>query len=285
MQENKSENIPLENDEEQDTGSIGFTHHPNWIPISDRLLAKIQAGSGAVFGTFLSVHLVNHISANFGPHIYEILQKTFRIYYQNRWIEPVIIFASLGVHAVSNAIAIYRRMVKQKHKSKEKIEEEESIPTQQVPLLNPLDLHRYAGYFLSGIIFVHIAGTRGQGILFGTPIGFTAVSFTLINHPIVFYPYYALLACSGLYHFSFGTQQICRIFGLRVPPALAPSRKLFWILNGVGGILLLSSLLSFGGWYRTASTSLFPELIANEQKLFKFILGGLSWKALSTRNV
>ena len=47
-----------------------------------RRLARVQAGTGVVFATFLALHLVNTMLGALGPAVYDGVQRVLRLYYQ-----------------------------------------------------------------------------------------------------------------------------------------------------------------------------------------------------------
>jgi len=228
MEEKSSERVP-----------ITEVHWP-----SEGVLIRIQALSGAAFATFATIHLANSVSANFGYHLYDGLQELLRKYYQNPIVE-ISLAGALTVHVGTSLARVWRRF----QRNAKKQTETKSVFYWPKLEWTPLSLHRYTGYFLSAIIGVHINFTRGISLRFGQPNDFSTVSFSLTRYPIVFYPYYALLATSGLYHTYFGILQVCKLFGIKVPPFLSTRGKFFWGTMGVGTISLLSAILAFGGNY------------------------------------
>lgn len=75
------------------------------VPLYPKLTTAI---SGLAFGSFLSLHFVNTMSASFGPLGYEEVQTYLRQYYQHPLVEPLL-FGSLGVHVCSGAYLWYKR--------------------------------------------------------------------------------------------------------------------------------------------------------------------------------
>jgi len=222
----------------------------------DRLI-KWQAGSGAVFGSFLSLHLANAVCANMGYETYNRVLGIFRLYYQNRLTEPILLGSGL-VHMTISAIRFNRRQqmnaTLQKHANDdytrpEKTNEPLTSFSKFVSTLSPLRLHRYAGLYLQVVIIGHVAATRLPYVLYGKLADFSLVAWSLKMWPFAFYPYYILLGSCGLYHLSFGIQQAAKVFDIKLPKAISPKKKLFWVGIGVGAVALISAVLAFGGAY------------------------------------
>lgn len=107
------------------------------------LIVCVSAASGIAFSTFLGLHLVNTLSANFGGEAtYNTVQQLFRHYYQNKLVEPgmqlrqwhtklnpkkaidlnynvlsvVVVGAALGIHMGSSALRITKRWLNNRKK-------------------------------------------------------------------------------------------------------------------------------------------------------------------------
>jgi len=156
--------------------------------ISEPTLIKIQAGSGVVFSTFLSLHLTNTIVSHNGQLFYDEIQRIFRTYYQNPIIEPVIL-GSLAVHLSSCFLRFIRRK-KNDNKLNNKLEEAKinNKPNivQEVKdiikLSEPvpsLKVHRLTGYILSAFVGGHIIACRILPLLINDKADFTLMSFSL----------------------------------------------------------------------------------------------------------
>ncbi|CAG8460538.1 8033_t:CDS:1 [Diversispora eburnea] len=79
-------------------------------------LTIVQAGTAAVFTTFLVTHLSATALASFGG--IELTNKTIvlgRVYYQNKFLEPIVVFGSLCGHIIAG---IAKRVIKQYWKYK-----------------------------------------------------------------------------------------------------------------------------------------------------------------------
>jgi len=191
-----------------------------WSKLKLPSLRTIQLYSGGVFSSFLTLHLTSTACANWGPLVYNKSLNVFRYYYQNPLVEGILL-SSLVVHSAAGIYTVSTR--KQQ--------------TTKIPLT--LYLHRISALYLVATIVGHISATRILGLVFGEPRTFSHVSFTLDTWPWLFYPYYTLLAISGLYHMSYGLLQIFKKIKL--------SRTWWWCL-AIGGIgcLLISGVFVFG---------------------------------------
>jgi hypothetical protein len=103
-----------------------------------------QAASGSAFGTFALLHLGNIAAAHFQASGFNSVERIVRCtsnflflkyvvfllgslghslhcryYYQNPILEPLLIIGSLGIHAISSYILVYRRWTKPTNLQKE----------------------------------------------------------------------------------------------------------------------------------------------------------------------
>ena len=117
------------------------------IPISNHTLRAVQSISGMTFSTFLTLHLANQWTAPLGSLWYDEVMALLRKVYQNKFVEPVLIFGSIGVHMAASGILIYRRTNKTVHRDEKEVEQSPS-PKVSIPL--HLKLHRLSGYILPG---------------------------------------------------------------------------------------------------------------------------------------
>eukprot|EP01119_Soliformovum_irregulare_P006063 TRINITY_DN1780_c0_g1_i2.p1 TRINITY_DN1780_c0_g1~~TRINITY_DN1780_c0_g1_i2.p1 ORF type:complete len:251 (-),score=45.67 TRINITY_DN1780_c0_g1_i2:42-794(-) len=229
-------------------------------------LHQIQALSGVAFSTFSSVHIITAISANFGPETYERVLRFFRIYYQHPLIEVTVVGASLVTHVVSSSIIASRRESKKTATNS----------PQKFKWLSPLGLHRLSGYYLNLSMVGHIVATRLRGYLFASPADFAFISLTLARWPLAgfFYPYYALLAISGVYHTAYGLASAKRTLTHKGPKWFKPGSTSFKVAVGTGCVAILSSILAFGGWYfPLPEASKMAAFMASERGLLNLFLG------------
>jgi hypothetical protein len=199
---------------------------------------KIQALSGAFFGLFVVAHLYNHAIAHFGVEAYTKLQHQLRTVYQNPIVEALI-FASLGVHMLSNAILITRRWKR------------EADPKAVRNISFSQKLQRWSGYLLGAVIVGHIFATRFQQTLFNPELDgdFALATYTLVHNGAFFFPYYFLFGSLGLFHLSFGfLKAFDLILGTRIHRKITESAA-FYFLMTVGSALIMSILLAFAGYY------------------------------------
>jgi succinate dehydrogenase/fumarate reductase cytochrome b subunit len=193
-----------------------------------RRLARIQAGSGLAFFVFLALHLANTMLASFGAGAYDGLQRTLRPLYQAPVLEGSLIGLALIVHVTAGVKRMRLRG-----------------PARKPPTLR-LRLHRLSAYFLSLFIVGHILATRGASLGFGVSPEFAGVSWAMLKAPLFFFPYYTLLALTGLYHGVHGSLLALGVLGVRVPAWLQRGPT-FWLPVGASAVLLIASVLAFGG--------------------------------------
>lgn len=189
-------------------------------------LARLQARTGLVIAVFVVMHLTTALAAHFGPEGYDGMQRLTRFVYQNP-VSEIVLLTAIVVHVIASV----RRM---------RLRTKREAPNLRVRL------HRYAGYFLLLVIIGHVAATRLPALLYGIHVGFAALSYTMTRYPYYFYPYYALLALSGLYHMAHGVPVALGTLGVRVPQALRKGPT-FVIPVSVLGVGLVLALLAIGG--------------------------------------
>jgi len=227
--------------------------------ISEPTLKKIQAGSGMVFSTFLSLHLTNTILSNNGQLFYDEIQRMFRTYYQNPIIEPVIL-VSLGVHLSSNFLRFIRRKKNEKRLNNKLEEAKINNKPQIVQELNDnikasepvisLKVNRLAGYVLSAFVGGHFAAARIAPLIVNDKADFSLISYTLDAWPYIFYPYYFVFSLSGVYHLAHGLVQAKQVFiTTKNDWRKTTESTIFRVLVGVTGIAVVSGVLAFGGNY------------------------------------
>jgi len=228
--------------------------------IPQKTLRKVQALSGVTFGAFLSLHLVNAWTANGGHLLYDGTQKFFRLFYQNPFIEPIII-GSLVIHTIASGIRFLQRSIEESGviHCKPNSEEDDTCKSDSPTIGKALQYHRYSGYFLATFVGGHFLATRGIDLIFNSKPDFSLISFSISKWGFLFYPYYFLLASCGLYHLSYGLIQSARTFQIKVPSFLSERSNLFWGLIGIGIAASFSSVLAFGGNYFSVPVERFAE--------------------------
>jgi hypothetical protein len=92
---------------------------------------------------------------------------------------------------------------------------------------------------LLGVIAGHVLATRSPSLFEGFHPGFAGLSFSLWWLPAIFYPYYAALALSALYHGTNGLFIAASVFGWSVPSGLRTGWGYGLPLTALGSILLL----------------------------------------------
>jgi len=233
--------------------------------ISEPTLIKIQAGSGVVFSTFLSLHLTNTIVSNNGQLFYDEIQRIFRTFYQNPIIEPVIL-GSLAVHLSSCFLRFIRRNKNDK-KLNNKLEEAKINNKPEIvqeikdiiKLSEPvpsLKVHRLSGYTLSVFVGGHIVAARIIPLIFNDKADFTLMSFSLEHWPLLFYPYFFVLGSSGVYHMAHGLVQAKQVLiSSKNDWRKTTESTIFRVLVGITAISVASGILAFGGKYFSVNKS------------------------------
>ncbi|MEM8769162.1 MAG: hypothetical protein AAGE43_17085 [Pseudomonadota bacterium] len=192
------------------------------------MLKQIQAATGLIFGLFLVFHLLNTWLAAFGPGVYDGVQGAFRIVYQAKVVEALIL-AALAVHLIVGVLRI-------------------SLEPRRT-LTPRARWHRYAGFFLLAFIGGHILAVRGSSWFYNVYPGFEGLAFSIAAVPGYFYPYYFLLAVAGLYH---GLNGASLALGRLAPAGASPSVLSTVALKRTtvaGAFLTLAALGGLGGWY------------------------------------
>ncbi|RIB23939.1 hypothetical protein C2G38_2071373 [Gigaspora rosea] len=237
-------------------------------------LTLVQAGTAVVFTTFLVTHLSATAVAVIGG--IELTNKTIvlgRVYYQNRLLEPIIVFGSLWGHVLSGlikrGIKLYwkykkqdvRKLTGEVHEKVEKIVTDEKneqgaivrkITTKTTTTITGspisraivllLPYHRLTGYLLIPSVlshaFVHRALPRRH---FGdsSMINATYVTLALKKWPRSSYLAFTLLIGLGVYHICSGAPVVYRILKGKIlkngdkQASEATKKRLRIIRNGV----------------------------------------------------
>jgi succinate dehydrogenase/fumarate reductase cytochrome b subunit len=217
----------------------------------------VQAATGVAFSLFLCINLANTASAVISAGSYDAFLTMARKYYQRASIEIALVFGALLVHvAVSLALAWGRK---------------KSTP----PL--ELRLHRYSGVLLVVFVFTHALATRGVAVFKGLHVAGEYVSFTLVNWPLLFFPYYALLFSAGACHLLIGLRLALSRFGL----AHALDRKFVYLTLPLTVGLGLLGIAALGGQLRPISI---PDRPAYERYAASFVPAALRpWRPRSHR--
>jgi succinate dehydrogenase/fumarate reductase cytochrome b subunit len=218
----------------------------------------VQAISGTAFSTFLFGHIVNTLFAHTGIDGYEEVQRFLRIYYQNTFVEPILILGSIGVHSVANIIIASRRWEREKN------------PKAVKPLTWAQKINRYTGYFLGAVIPAHIIATRLPGLLKGSDYqaDFPLITFTLQKMGAIFVPYYIALGISGLYHMTYGLLQSSdRLLGTKLARK-STEGSWFLPLMVVGAAAITSAVFAFRGNYFDVFSERLPFWANQYNRLF-----------------
>jgi succinate dehydrogenase/fumarate reductase cytochrome b subunit len=197
---------------------------------SDLFWQRIQAVTGLIFALFVFVHLANTTLAVVGSSAYNNFQAVVRAAYQ----APVVEILLLGVILPSHILAGFRRARIRRANG-------------GMNLSVAQRWHRWAGWFLVFVIYVHVAAVRLPSLLYDVWPRFAGVAFAIEWVPAYFYPYYFLLALAGFYHATNGSLLALGRVGVKIRPLRLPAAR--WVLIG-GGATIIVSLLGFGGvWF------------------------------------
>lgn len=197
-----------------------ITRGPLHVP-SARLV-RIQAASGLVFAVFGGLHLVNTALGALGPGAYNGFQRALRPIYQYPLIELSLILVPLVVHAAASIARMRARRSTAGH-----------------PPSAKLRAHRLSGWFLLAVMVGHVFATRGPAVLRDALPEFEGVAFTFQFMPGYFYPYYTLLALSGVVHLLIGAPMALARLGVRVPEVLRRGRGSQLVLGAACAAVLL----------------------------------------------
>ncbi|MCB9760544.1 MAG: hypothetical protein H6739_11950 [Alphaproteobacteria bacterium] len=199
--------------------------------ITDKQLVRTQAASGLAFGAFLALHLINTALGAHSAEAYDGAQRALQVFYQNPLVEITLIGAALVAHVVA-AVWLWRRR---------------GGRAGPKPRTWRRRLHRWSGVFLLIFVGGHFLATRGTTLFTGVVLGHAGLSFSLDFAPAYFYPYYALLGLSGLYHGLHGAGQALRVFKVK-PPSVITTGWGFRTILALGAAGVLLGIAGFGGW-------------------------------------
>jgi len=219
------------------------------IPSSQKLV-RVQALSGVAFAAFLSLHLANTAATIVSAGSYDAFQSVARRFYQQLVVELALVAGALVLHIAASLELARRR--------------------KRSPVPSELRLHRYSGYFLVAVVFVHALATRGAALLQGVPVAAQYLGFTLVTWPVIFFPYYALLFAAGAYHSFIGLRLALGRLGVRWVRGVKPASVRASLVVTVG--LGLLGLAALGGLVRPLAI---PERAAYERYFESFLPSAL----------
>ncbi|MFT4582064.1 MAG: succinate dehydrogenase/fumarate reductase cytochrome b subunit [Gammaproteobacteria bacterium] len=138
---------------------------------------RIQAITGLIFALFVFPHLANTTLAVVGPSAYNAFQETARAIYQPPFVEILLLGAILPIPIFAG----FRRA---------------RIRRAQGGMSSSITQrwHRWAGWFLVFVIYMHAAAVRLPSLLYDVWPRFAGVALAIEWVPAWFYPYYFLLA-------------------------------------------------------------------------------------------
>jgi hypothetical protein len=234
-----------------------------------RTLAKIQAASGATFGSFLALHLITHASIHSGSvSVPNNLMHLFRAYYQNPVVEVAIISVAGAVHlAAALANVAVRNQGIWKGETKNKLPDEK---TNAGGLLNSLPLvgslaaernwHKITGWLLALIVPAHYYGARIIPSAYyrahSLPISSSAnptagidetFFVNVINEaPPVVQTFLIILVSSAVYHWGVGAYRGSRALTNKYQNQSPPALRI-----GIAaiGLVMVSTTFALAGWY------------------------------------
>jgi succinate dehydrogenase hydrophobic anchor subunit len=200
-------------------------NHKKSDDLSHKLL-KVQAVTGLIISVFTSAHLINHFGMHFGLDVHRAMFRKFRKVYTHPIVESTLLL-SIFAHG---AVGLYRY----------------SGLAKDWPRL----LFQLSGYYLLSVMPIHVIATRYFGPKVGMAeydITHAAMSARLL--PIVFIPYYSLLAASGAIHMLGGIGRSGAALHIQELLA-APSKGAAYLKwSSILGALSVSSALAVMGVY------------------------------------
>lgn len=185
---------------------------------------RAQAASGVMIGAFVALHLVN-LPFALVPGGYDAAQRLLRAIYQSPAFEIPLV-AALAVHIAAGIRNIATRG--------------------RAPAATwPQRLHRLSAWYLLAVVGLHVAATRGASLFFGVYPESAGVAFALAWLPLFFWPYYLLLALSGLVHLGYGAPRAIATLR-RASDRSAGSRSLALSLV-IGAVLVVLGVIGLSG--------------------------------------
>jgi succinate dehydrogenase/fumarate reductase cytochrome b subunit len=200
------------------------------------LLKILQAISGLTFASFSTVHLGGHLLSNFSFRWSDQALFANRELFRSPIVELGLIGSSLVIHVFTSAWLFFIRPTQR--------ESSIAIVRQRQ---QEIQLHRYSGYILAGLMCTHITYTRILPfVVLDDP---EVLDLTFVTHSfssLIMYPYYIILGTTGMYHTLYGLVQSIQVLKLS-RFQLKPGRWLFWskVFTGV----IISTVLALSGLY------------------------------------
>lgn len=147
------------------------------------MFRKIHRFSGLLISVFIGLHLINHLSAVFGPGEHIMLMNELRPFYRNLFAESVLIVA-IAIQLVSGfkAFRIKRKMA--------------------TSIFDKMQI--YTGLYLGVFLVFHLAAIFVGRMVLGidTNFYFGVAGLNTFPFSLFFIPYYALAIISFFGHLS-----------------------------------------------------------------------------------
>jgi hypothetical protein len=201
-------------------------------------IKTVQAVSGLCFSLFSTLHVGGHFLANFSFPLANAALFGNRELFHNPYFELGIIGGSLIVHSISSYLLVWNR--------KPTMSASATLPILRLQQQEK-SIHRYSGYVLSLLMFVHVSFTRLFPLYFLEDADI--VDLTLVTesfHQKIMYGYYIILGSAGLYHTFYGiVQSLNHLNLLRYKPKAGT-----WTKLGVGFVLIMiPTTLALAGFF------------------------------------
>ena len=213
---------------------------------------KMQMCSGVFVGLYVVFHLTNVAAAALGDDYFDRFMNWGRTVYHQPLVE-LLLATAIVIHCVTSVINFLLY----------------SPPWNKLPLL--LRVHKFSGFFLLVIIFIHVTFTRVLPMMEGYESSFKDVLFTVYWVPIVFLPYYVLYALAGIIHTMLGTVQI---FQYAVRFSSERAKFQFLSILGIGFFAaVVNGILNFTWFFTVCPKN--PFSLSHSQHLMNGIAGRL----------
>jgi succinate dehydrogenase/fumarate reductase cytochrome b subunit len=191
------------------------------MDIEKKVIRKLHRVTGVILGTFIVLHLSNHLIALGGIDLHIQTMNLLRKFYRNPFIEPVLLFSIL-LHIFSGIGLIWK------------------TPKGNIWLT----LQKVSGAYLAFFLFMHLSGVLGLGrfkLDVDTNFYFASTPLLTVPYKYLFIPYYALAVISFFVHSAY---ILSRRGGNKGLQEGCSALSMFLIVIGVGAAGLIVATMS-----------------------------------------